>query len=166
VFFGQRPVCRTANRPWCIAGPDESVVRAYAVTPAGAAALRAAGSVDVAQLAPAAKPAQGGQLSGTHLSFAVSGLVLAPEAVADAVQVRLLVSTATEISACQGAHPRVVLTGGTGNGIHACPASQADAVPARPGRRPTERLGSQGMLARTESVERHGLHVMLYSSAL
>jgi len=108
VFLGQRRVCRTANRPWCIAGPDQSIVRAYAVTPAGAAAPRAAGSVDVTQLAPAAKPAQGGQLSGTHLSFAVSGLVLAPEAVADAVQVRLLLSTSTEVSACQSTYQRVL----------------------------------------------------------
>ncbi len=95
---------RTANRPWCIAGPDESIVRAYAVTPAGAAAPRAAGSVDVTQLAPAAKPAQGGQLGGTHLSFAVSGLVLAPEAVADAVQVRWLLNTSTKILACQSTY--------------------------------------------------------------
>ena len=69
-------------------GPDESVVRAYAVTPASGAAARGAGSVKVSQLPAAAKPPQAGQLSGSRLTFAVSGLALAPELVADAVQAR------------------------------------------------------------------------------
>lgn len=73
-------------------GPDESVVRAYAVTPASGAAARGAGSVSVSQLPAAAKPLQAGQLSGSRLTFVVSGLALAPELVADAVQARSRVS--------------------------------------------------------------------------
>lgn len=89
------------SAPGALAGPSESVVRAYAITPASAAVARAAGAIDVLELAPAAKPARGGQLSGTHLSFAVSGSVLAPEAVADAAQARLLLGSSQQAHACR-----------------------------------------------------------------
>ena len=63
-------------------------MRAYAITPASGAAARGAGFVHVTQLPAAAKPPQAGQLSGSRLTFAVSGLVLAPAVVVDAVQAR------------------------------------------------------------------------------
>jgi len=77
--------CRE-TKSFTLAGPDECVTRAYAVTPASAAAARAPGVVDVVQLPTAAKPPQAGLLSGSHLAFGVCGLVLAPELAVDAVQ--------------------------------------------------------------------------------
>ena len=74
------------TKSFTLAGPDECVTRAYAVTPASVAAARVPGAVDVVQLPIVAKPPQAGLLSGSHLAFAVCGLVLAPEQAVDAVQ--------------------------------------------------------------------------------